>query len=197
LEIARGVGDSVSRAFTPRDEALADFPFNPSNIMGSADLYRATGEKKYLDLARFFIDWRGSRYGDGHRNSWGPVTGGLDQTQNWRPLKKESEVVGHAVFFTYLYAGATDAYLESGDGELMAALGRVWDDLTKHKMYVTGGVTVLETDAPAYESGHGTEGGLYHELPSAEPKSFRLRLIPYYAWNNRGTPRMTVWIPVS
>lgn len=60
-----------------------------------------------------------------------------------------------------------------------------------------GGVTVLETDALAYESGHGSGPGLYRELPSAAPRTFRLRLIPYCAWNNRGTPRMTVWIPVS
>jgi DUF1680 family protein len=150
LTVACKTADYVYETFKGRDPKLADFPRNPSIIMGAVELYRTTGEKKYLDLANFFIDWRGSRYGNGRRNTWGgPVTNGSDLNQNWRPLRKETEVVGHAVFFTYLYAGAADAYMETGDETLLAALERLWADLVTKKMYVTGGVSPEHKSHPA------------------------------------------------
>jgi len=142
LEVACKTADYVYETFKGGDPKLAEFPRNPSIIMGAVELYRTTGRKKYLDLANFFIDWRGSRYGNGRRNAWGgPLTNGSDLNQNWRPLRKETEVVGHAVFFTYLYAGAADAYMETGDETLLTALERLWSDLVTKKMYVTGGVS--------------------------------------------------------
>jgi DUF1680 family protein len=150
LDVARKTADYVYKTFKGRDPKLADFPRNPSIIMGAVELYRTTGDKKYLDLANFFIDWRGSRYGNGRRSSWGAqVTNGSDLNQNWRPLRKETEVVGHAVFFTYLYAGAADAYMETGDETLLAALERLWTDLVTKKMYVTGGVSPEHKSHPA------------------------------------------------
>ncbi len=149
LDVARRCADFLHKTFTPGDPKFADFPYNPSVIMGAVDLYRATGEKRYLELAQFFIDWRGARPGNKkYRNSWGPVTGGSDQTQNWRPLRQENEVVGHAVFFTYLYCGTTDAYMETGESALMTALDRLWSDLTSHKTCVTGGVSPMRKAHP-------------------------------------------------
>ncbi|MEA3225746.1 MAG: glycoside hydrolase family 127 protein, partial [Planctomycetota bacterium] len=150
LEVACRTADYVYETFKGRDPKLAEFPLNPSIIMGSVELYRTTGRKKYLDMANFFVDWRGSRYGDGKRNTWGgPLKNGSDLNQNWRPLRKETEVVGHAVFFTYLYAGAADAYMETGDKTLLAALERLWTDLVTKKMYVTGGVSPEHKSHPA------------------------------------------------
>jgi len=142
LDVARRTADYVYETFKERNPKLADFPRNPSIIMGAVELYRTTGDKKYLDMAAFFVDWRGSRYGNGKRNAWGvPLMNGSDLNQNWRPLRKETEVVGHAVFFTYLYAGAADVYMETGDETLLIALQRLWTDLVTKKMYVTGGVS--------------------------------------------------------
>ena len=150
LDVARKTADYVCDTFKGRNPKLADFPLNPSIIMGAVELYRTTGNEKYLDMANFFIDWRGSRYGNGRRNSWAsPLTNGSDLNQNWRPLRKETEVVGHAVFFTYLYAGAADAYMETGDKTLLAALERLWTDLITKKMYVTGGVSPEHKSHPA------------------------------------------------
>lgn len=148
LNVARKAADYIYDTFKGRDPKLADFPRNPSIIMAVVELYRTTGKKKYLDMANFFIDWRGSRYGKGRRNEWGTVTGGSDLNQNWRPLRKETEVVGHAVFFTYLYAGAADAYMESGDTTLLDALERLWSDLVDKKMYITGGVSPIHKAHP-------------------------------------------------
>ena len=148
LNIARKAADCIYDKFKGRDPKLADFPRNPSIIMAGVELYRTTGEKKYLDMANFFIDWRGSRYGDGRRSSWDPTANGSDLNQNWRPLRKETEVVGHAVFFTYLYAGATDAFMETGDKTLLNALERLWSDLVNKKMYITGGVSPMHKAHP-------------------------------------------------
>ncbi len=150
LDVARKTADYVYKTFKGRDPKLADFPRNPSIIMGAVELYRTTGNRKYLDMADFFIDWRGSRYGNGKRGAWAnPLKNGSDLNQNWRPLRKETEVVGHAVFFTYLYAGAADAYMETGDQTLLAALERLWTDLVTKKMYITGGVSPEHKSHPA------------------------------------------------
>ena len=89
----------------PRPPELAHFGFNPSNTMGAVDLYRATGDERYLELAQCFVDMRGSQPGGG------------DQNQALVPLREESRAVGHAVTAGYLYCGATDVVAETGDDE--------------------------------------------------------------------------------
>jgi hypothetical protein len=131
LEIARKVGDYLDGVFSPRPKELAHFGFNPSNIMGAVDLYRATGEPRYLDLAKTFVDMRGS------------VPGGSDQNQAAVPLRRELEAVGHAVTAGYLWCGAADVYAETGEKALLDALLRLWQDVTARKMYVTGAIGAL------------------------------------------------------
>lgn len=128
LDVATRTADYLYDTFMPRDPALAHFGFNPSYIMALVELYRTVHDRRYLDLANVFIDMRGSQ------------PGGTDQNQDHVPLREEQEVVGHMVLSTYLYAGAADAYLETGDRTLMDALDRLWRDLTERKMYVHGGV---------------------------------------------------------
>jgi len=131
LKIATRVGDYLYDVFSPRPKELAHFGFNPSNIMGAVDLYRTTGDPKYLKLAGVFVDMRGSQ------------PGGSNQNQAAVPLRKEKEAVGHCVTATYLWCGAADVYAETGEHALMDALNRLWHDVTTHKMYVTGGVAAL------------------------------------------------------
>ena len=131
LKIAIRVGDYLYDLFMPRPKRLAHFGFNPSNIMGAIDLYRTTGKRKYLQLAQAFVDMRGSQ------------PGGSNQNQAAVPLRKEREAVGHAVTATYLWCGAADVYSETGEQALLAALERLWSDVTTRKMYITGGVAAL------------------------------------------------------
>lgn len=131
LNVARELGDYLCTVFLPRPRELAHFGFNPSNIMGAAELYRTTGEEKYLKLARTFVDMRGS------------VRGGTDQNQAKVPLRQEQEAVGHAVTAAYLWCGAADVYAETGEKALLDALLRLWQDVTERKMYVTGGTAAL------------------------------------------------------
>ena len=145
LAVARKLADYLYRTFQPPPPELAHFAWNPSNIMGLVDLYRATGEPRYLELADIFVTMRGSvpwprGYG-GVPQGKDPHPG--DQNQDRVPLRKESEAVGHAVTATYLYCGATDVYAETGDKALFAALDRIWHDVVEKKMYITGGVCPL------------------------------------------------------
>ncbi|NQT16471.1 MAG: glycoside hydrolase family 127 protein, partial [Planctomycetes bacterium] len=136
LKIARKTGDCLYETFKHRKPELAHFGFNPSNIMGLVELYRTTGDRKYLDLANTFIDMRGSRPGPFRSTE----LGGTDQTQDRVPLRKAKEAVGHAVCGTYLYCGAADAFMETGDKTLLETLQRLWSDVTRRKMYIHGGV---------------------------------------------------------
>ena len=136
LDIARKTGDCLYETFKDGKPELAQFGFNPSNIMGLVELYRTTGERRYLDLANRFIDMRGSRPGPFRSTE----LGGTDQTQDRVPLRKAKEAVGHAVCGTYLYCGAADAFMETGDKTLLEALDRLWLDVTRRKMYIHGGV---------------------------------------------------------
>ncbi len=136
LDIATKTGDYLYDTFKDRKPELANFGFNPSNIMGAVELYRTTGDRKYLDLANVFIDMRGSK--SAGRRHYG--LGGTDQSQDRVPLRREAEAVGHAVTATYLYCGATDAYMETGDPTLREALDRIWTDVVRRKTYIHGGV---------------------------------------------------------
>ena len=98
------------------------FAHNPSAIMGLVEMYRLTGARKYLECAQLIVDQRGSEPRT-TQSLWAmqPGIGGTDQIQDRVPIRKSTEVVGHNVFFTYLYTGASDVQAEIGDVSLDAA----------------------------------------------------------------------------
>ena len=150
LSIAKKTADFLHREFSPRPPRLVHFPWNPSAYMGLVEFYRTTGDRRYLEVAKIMIDNRGSSPGDGdHRN------GGTDQTQDRVPLGQETEAVGHAVCAMYLYCGAADLYAETGEAALLAALERIWRNVTTRQMYVTGAVGA--------GSGRSSRGDPVHE----------------------------------
>jgi DUF1680 family protein len=102
----------------------------PSHYMGLTELYRATKEKKYLDLVNHLIDIRGT-------------VEGTDDNSDRQPFREMNRVAGHAVRANYLFAGVADVYAETGDKTLMTTLDKMWDDVVNRKMYITGGCGAL------------------------------------------------------
>lgn len=177
LSVAVKVGDYLYKTFITRDPSLAHFGFNPSYIMALVELYRTTSDKKYLDVAGVFVDMRGSQ------------KGGTDQNQDRTPLRKEKQVVGHGVFATYLYSGAADVYMETGEAELIAALERLWIDLAEKKTYVNGGITPLHQGLSVRE-GKGVDDvheavGDEYELPNSTAYNETCSSIGSFLWNWR------------
>lgn len=132
LAIARRFADYLDSTFGPGKRPGT--PGHPEIELGLTELYRETGERRYLSLAGFFLDQRGRGWlGPGRYSS-------SAYYQDRVPVREASEVEGHAVRALYLTAGVADVYLETGEAALLTALDRQWADLVGGKLYVTGGV---------------------------------------------------------
>jgi DUF1680 family protein len=124
LDIALKSADLVDKDFGPDREKV--YPGHQVIEMGLVKLYRVTGGKKYLDLARFFLDIRGPNgqpYNQAHL----------------RPVDQR-EAVGHSVRATYMYSGMADIAAIERDSAYLNAITRIWEDIVYGKMYVTGGI---------------------------------------------------------
>ncbi|MDO6693137.1 glycoside hydrolase family 127 protein [Aliiglaciecola sp. 3_MG-2023] len=138
LDIAIKHAELLYTIFFPDTKHYQRFGFNQTQIMGLVELYRTVGDKKYLDLAKKFIDRRGT-YNIVHDSTTVGYPIG-DMVQERTPLREETDPVGHAVLALYYYAGAADVYAETGEKALLTALDRLWESVTQKKMYATGAV---------------------------------------------------------
>jgi uncharacterized protein len=133
LAIARRFADHIDATFGPGKRPAT--PGHPEIEMALAELYRETGERRYLDLAGFLVDQRGHGWlGPSRRYN------NSSYFQDRVPVREASELEGHAVRALYLTAGVADLYLETGEQALLDALERQWRDLVSRKLYITGGV---------------------------------------------------------
>jgi DUF1680 family protein len=157
LDIAVKNADLLVRTFGPGKKRA--FPGHQEIEIGLAKLYRVTGNRAYLDLAKFFLDERG-HYFQGERHAADDpfaVYDGDEYMQNHKPVLEQDEAVGHAVRAMYMYAGMADVAALGGYPEFVKAIDRLWDNVVGKKMYITGGVG----------SRGGTEGfGDAYELPN-------------------------------
>ncbi|HET7626071.1 MAG TPA: glycoside hydrolase family 127 protein [Verrucomicrobiae bacterium] len=140
LTIARKAADFLCDKFQNPTPALARNAICPSHYMGIVELYRATREPRYLQLAEKLFAMR-----DLVRD------GGADN-QDWIPFGKQAEAEGHAVRANYLYAGAADLFMETGDSNLWDPLAEIWTNVVTRKMYITGGCGALYDGAAPYGS---------------------------------------------
>lgn len=131
LTVARKAADFLCDEFQNPTPALANNLICPSHYMGIVELYRATHEPRYLELAKKMFAMRDL------------VKDGGDDNQDRLPFARQDEAEGHAVRANYLYAGAADLFLETGDPNLWQPLAAIWTNVVTKKMYITGGCGAL------------------------------------------------------
>jgi uncharacterized protein len=135
LAVARRFADHIGEVFSERDGT----PGHPEVETALVELYRHTGERRYLDLAAHFVGTRG-------RSTLQPARFGSSYFQDHVPVREAREVTGHAVRALYLAAGVTDLWLETGEAALMDVMREQWRDMSGRKSYVTGGVGAHHSD---------------------------------------------------
>ncbi len=131
LDVAIKAADFLSGAFQSPTPELARNSVCPAHYMGAVDLYRVTGDARHLALAKRMFALRDL------------VADGTDDNQDRFPFRLQSDAVGHAVRANYLYAGAADLYLATGDESLLVPLEKIWASAVTQKMYITGGCGAL------------------------------------------------------
>ena len=171
LDVASRFADHICDTFGPEEGKRHAVDGHEEVEMALVELFRVTGERKYLEGARYFVDARGygmlgRPYGQ-HEPSY---------SQDHEPLRDQSEVVGHAVRALYLYSGAADVFAETGEPALARALERLWRNLTTRRMYVSGGL------GSRYE---GEAFGRDFELPNERAYTETCAAIASVMWNWR------------
>ncbi|MBF9141047.1 glycoside hydrolase family 127 protein [Hymenobacter sp. BT439] len=144
LNAAKKATDYLYNFYKTASPELARNAICPAHYMGVVEMYRTTRDPRYLELAESLINIRGLA-----------ADIGTDDNQDRLPFRQMQKAGGHAVRANYLFAGAADVYAETGDKTLLTTLDRMWDDVTQHKMYVTGACGALydgvSPDGTAYK----------------------------------------------
>lgn len=128
LDIAIKYADCVCREIGDGAQQKKLVPGHQIAEMALVKLYLVTGDKKYLDQAKFFLDARG-------------YTSRKDAySQAHKPVVEQDEAVGHAVRAAYMYSGMADVAAITGDSSYIKAIDKIWDNIVSKKIYVTGGI---------------------------------------------------------
>jgi hypothetical protein len=145
LDIAIRYADCVCREIGEGPEQVVAVPGHQIAEMALAKLYLVTGDEKYLDQAKFFLDKRG-------------YTSRKDlYSQAHLPVIEQEEAVGHAVRAAYMYSGMADVAALTGDKSYIDAIDRIWENIVTKKYYITGGIGATN---------HGEAFGKNYELPN-------------------------------
>ncbi len=163
LDIAIKSADLVARDFGYGK--IENWPGHQEIEIGLVKLFRTTGDQKYLDLAKFFLDIRGR--GTGTPKSY---------NQSHIPVVEQHEAVGHSVRAAYMWSGMADVAALTGDTGYVNAISRIWEDVVYRKLYITGGIGA--------EGGHEGFGGPY-ELPNERAYCETCAAIANVFWNHR------------
>jgi hypothetical protein len=142
LDVAIKSADLMARVFGPNGRH--DAPGHEEIELALVKLSRATGQRKYLELAKFFLDERGrphttapQRFEAGSRFA---MYNDLAYRQDHKPVAEQTAAIGHAVRATYLYSGMTDAAVLLGDRAFGQSVDTLWNDVASKRIYVTGGL---------------------------------------------------------
>lgn len=165
LDVAAKNADLMCATFNAG--ARHDPPGHQEIEMGLAKLYRATGERKYLDQAKYFLEQRGQA--SGHK-----LYG--EYAQDHKSVFEQDEAVGHAVRANYMYSGMADVAALTGDERFVQAIDKLWNNVVSKKLYITGGVGAM---------GSGEAYGKNYELPNQSAYCETCANIANCFWNER------------
>jgi DUF1680 family protein len=159
LDIALKNADLLVRTFGYGKEVK--YPGHQIVEIGLVKLYRVTGETKYLDLAKFFLDVRG---------------GGEAYNQADKKVVDQDSAEGHAVRAAYMYTGIADVAALTGNAPYEKAIDAIWNDVVSDKLYITGGIGA---------TGNGEAFGDPYELPNMSAYAETCASIANVYWNSR------------
>jgi len=162
LDVCTKSADLVAKKFNK--DALTEPPGHQEIEIGLAKLYRATGEKKYIELAKFFLEQRGRHPRQNVYN------------QSHKPVLEQKEAVGHSVRANYMYSAMADVAALTGDKEYIAAIDQIWENVVSKKLYLIGG---------AGSNGYGEGYGENYELPNRAAYCETCAAIANVYWNHR------------
>ena len=145
LDIACRYADCAIREVGPNPGQMTVVPGHQIAEMAMARLYLVTGEKKYIDFAKYLLDYRGK------------TTIKHEYSQAHKPVIDQDEAVGHAVRAAYMYAGMADVAALTGDKDYIKAIDAIWDNIVTKKYYITGGIGATS---------NGEAFGANYELPN-------------------------------
>src|ERR1051325_1850672 len=171
LNVATKAADLLVRTFGPGKRTI--WPGHQITEMALVKLYRVTGREDYLNLAKFLIDQRGPNTIPAGETV---NPGGLEYNQAQVPVIDQTEPVGHAVRAMYMYSGMADVAALEGDDKVKAAGDRIWDNLVKSKLYLTGGIGAA--------GGHEGFGDPY-DLPNMTAYNETCASVGMDYWNER------------
>ena len=145
LDIACRYVDCVCREIGTKPGQVCVVPGHQIAEMALCKLYVLTGEQRYLDQAKFFLDYRGK------------TTIKTEYSQSHKPVVEQDEAVGHAVRAAYMYAGMADVAALTGDKSYINAIDNIWNNIVEKKLYITGGIGATN---------NGEAFGKNYELPN-------------------------------
>jgi len=167
LQVALKNADLICRTFGRGPGQLGEPPGHEEIEIGLVKLYRATGDRRFLDQARIFCDLRGRP--ETHKLR-GPYQ------QDHQPITEQIEAVGHAVRAGYFYSGVADVAALTGEGAYVRAIDRLWTNVVSRKLHLTGGIGA----APS-----GEAFGADYDLPNASAYLETCAAIANALWNER------------
>ncbi|MGD8238185.1 MAG: glycoside hydrolase family 127 protein, partial [Armatimonadota bacterium] len=149
LDVALRNADLICRTFGPNPGQIRNVPGHQEIEIGLVKLYRLTGEKKYLDMAKFFLDERGHYNGrtvHSHKES-------ITYCQDDKPVVEQREPHGHVVRAVYMYSAMADIAALTHDARYARAVDRIWQNIVSKRLYLIGSMGVhgyLEGFGPNY-----------------------------------------------
>jgi DUF1680 family protein len=149
LEIVCRLADLICKTFGPDEAQLHGYPGHPEIELALVLLYKATGTRRYLDTAKYFVDVRGGSPNylleemkrPDFRRIFQELSGyDTKYSQSHLPVRKQDTAEGHAVRALYLYCAMADLAEEYNDNELLECCKTLWNNIVQKRMYITGSV---------------------------------------------------------